>query len=678
MRPRRVALCVSVGALALALRQTTPAFALPPSVTPLYTTGDTSDDSRPPCAVEFPDELEGYISTQIDFTSPRYGAVYREDERIPIDANVMTIPVLPEAVARRTQLCLRVDDDDAMCASLPALQHTALPQLHFPPTDDLPLNNPRTHAVTGWLQLLHRGSDEELSHLQGCGTEPWCPLRKVQEIGNVTVLDCHLDQHDSTVFYVKPGPRTDCPGTGEGKQCTANNGPPLRLLAPMNRSTVQRRVATSRGDSGVLIEVLVNSKLVMALALERLGTTSPLQPTITLEAVLVPLWTGNEHRVSLSLPSSGSTVAAATQHDDSDSTSSGDSQVLRFWTDALPCGPLSIRAHVAVTAQVESPAPIHVLSPTEEVVVFVAAGDGGRSARRHGECTYAHEDMLVVTGADEGYMDRLRNLVGSLHFWAPRNRILVYDLGLHPVSQREVDSWTGAERRELPWTSLPNHVQPSTAWKVGWKPFAVLDALAHASAPQHVLWIDANAEVRSPFALSTIHARLTTDGYFYTTAGHRFPTPKVVRPTTLGHMRCALELASRIEVTTALMGFRRTKGRVDETDARGALALDALRVASECCMNATCLWPLDAVGNTNQRRDQSVMNAALCKVWPAVPAPAADESQVLQPQVHVGREWWAWNGQDTMIPEEDPTSWSPHMMIFSRRAHPEKPYAGFA
>ena len=73
----------------------------------------------------------------------------------------------------------------------------------------------------------------------------------------------------------------------------------------------------------------------------------------------------------------------------------------------------------------------------------------------------------------------------------------------------------------------------------------------------------------------------------------------------------------------------------------------------KCASSRDCLYPSDAVGNTNQRRDQSVLNAALC------------HSDI---QCDADRKFWMWAGQKVFTPTEDPSSWN-SLVLFSRRGH---------
>ena len=154
---------------------------------------------------------------------------------------------------------------------------------------------------------------------------------------------------------------------------------------------------------------------------------------------------------------------------------------------------------------------------------------------------------------------------------------------------------------------------------VGWKFAVVLDALTrHAK----VLWCDANAELRRP--LTAIRHSLQQKGYFLTVAGHRFPTPKTVRPATLQHFDCRAAFASKQECTSAYLGV-----------VRGSELHALLPSLDKCASSRECLYPSDAVGNTNQRRDQSVLNAALC------------HSDI---KCDADRKFWMWAGQKVFTP----------------------------
>lgn len=97
--------------------------------------------------------------------------------------------------------------------------------------------------------------------------------------------------------------------------------------------------------------------------------------------------------------------------------------------------------------------------------------------------------------------------------------------------------------------------------------------------------------------------------------------------------------------------------------------------------------PDDAAGNTNQRRDQSVLNAVLCARANGRlrrggagglegGAGGIGGEGPVELKCHRARGWWAWAGQETFNPPESEYGWDEHMTLFSRRAMLPKPYAG--
>ena len=47
--------------------------------------------------------------------------------------------------------------------------------------------------------------------------------------------------------------------------------------------------------------------------------------------------------------------------------------------------------------------------------------------------------ITIVTACSSSFFDRLRNFVGSVHFWSPTAHVVVYDIGLLDHQIREVE-----------------------------------------------------------------------------------------------------------------------------------------------------------------------------------------------------------------------------------------------
>ena len=116
----------------------------------------------------------------------------------------------------------------------------------------------------------------------------------------------------------------------------------------------------------------------------------------------------------------------------------------------------------------------------------------------------------ILTGANGAYFRGLKNLIGSLHFWEPGRRIVVYNLGLRKDELDKVRTWKDVDLR---WPDgIPSHLpgHANELKQYAWKPLAIQDALRDHRA---VLWLDAGSDVRGP--LDVVDAYLEKDGVFF-------------------------------------------------------------------------------------------------------------------------------------------------------------------
>lgn len=109
-------------------------------------------------------------------------------------------------------------------------------------------------------------------------------------------------------------------------------------------------------------------------------------------------------------------------------------------------------------------------------------------------------------------------------------------------------------------------------------------------------------------------------------------------------------------------GFKRYLGVARGSRAHVAL----LPLARACAHDRACLYPPDAAGNANQRRDQSAFNAARCAL----------EKRGDAFRCAPDRRFWMWRGQHAFPPPDDAADWSA-MVLFSRRGPgPYEPVGG--
>lgn len=105
-------------------------------------------------------------------------------------------------------------------------------------------------------------------------------------------------------------------------------------------------------------------------------------------------------------------------------------------------------------------------------------------------------EMVIITGANSKFFGPLQNLVGSLRYWAPSNKIVVYNLGLDPEEVNIVESWDNV--LDVKWktgipATYPEHLRKAKAY--AWKPVAINESLHEY---KQIFWLDAGSTVVGP------------------------------------------------------------------------------------------------------------------------------------------------------------------------------------
>ena len=108
----------------------------------------------------------------------------------------------------------------------------------------------------------------------------------------------------------------------------------------------------------------------------------------------------------------------------------------------------------------------------------------------------SEDEMVLVTGADDTYFNALTNLVGSLRYWAPENRIAVYNLGMSASNLKTVESWDNV--LQVKWKegfpiTFPHHL--TLPYLYAWKPVAINESLHEY---KQIFWLDAGSTVTGP------------------------------------------------------------------------------------------------------------------------------------------------------------------------------------
>lgn len=106
--------------------------------------------------------------------------------------------------------------------------------------------------------------------------------------------------------------------------------------------------------------------------------------------------------------------------------------------------------------------------------------------------------MVIATGANGAYFNAITNLIASLQYWSPRNRVVVYNLGLTDPQLRRIKSWPNVKAVEWDEGGIPSHYPDHVRDPkiFAWKLLAIDRTLRRHS--NRTVWLDAGSTVTGP------------------------------------------------------------------------------------------------------------------------------------------------------------------------------------
>lgn len=213
-----------------------------------------------------------------------------------------------------------------------------------------------------------------------------------------------------------------------------------------------------------------------------------------------------------------------------------------------------------------------------------------------------YNDLVIVTACSQQYFPRLRNLIGSIHFWEPKLSIIVYDIGLTSELVDEVMTWKNVELKEFDFGNYPPYV--SFIWNFAWKIFIIAQEMENHPT---VFWLDSGVELRHP--LVSVRYFLERDGFFSTTMEKRqHITGRSTMQETFDRMKDygVEELGHYDEIIIKNGPF--CSGFAMGFDQREA-SKSILKYALKCARDEGCISPKGANSN-NHNFDQSAITIA--------------------------------------------------------------------
>ena len=273
--------------------------------------------------------------------------------------------------------------------------------------------------------------------------------------------------------------------------------------------------------------------------------------------------------------------------------------------------------------------------------------------------------FTVVSAASNFYFDRLANLVGSIHYWEPKQNIVVYDLGLSNHQRAAVRCWNRVQLVPFPFHLFPKHVRNvfnysfkllliqlalhqyhlnvSTRGYIPWN--ATEDVTNYED--HSILFLDAGLEVRSPFALDEIaafvHPELAGPGHWQ--AQQPNTVDAKTSPVTLEKLGVPLsDVRGRPFCAAGMHAWR----------LHSSVYYEVILPAIKCALEEECIAPW-ATGQNNHRWEQSIMSALVYR-----------SGRSCEPD----RAWREWD----MSQLTESTTRFNHVQLVTRRWHNDKPY----
>lgn len=264
----------------------------------------------------------------------------------------------------------------------------------------------------------------------------------------------------------------------------------------------------------------------------------------------------------------------------------------------------------------------------------------------------ADEDFSIITAGSHGYVDRLENMIGSIHFYEPDVNIVVIDMGLTAAQRAHLGCLRQVTVSPFDFLKYPDHVRHLDNY--AWKPILIKEL--YDAYPNGFLYMDSGTELWQ--SLHDFMTPLRQDGYFFTIQETLVAT---IHPETVAHLKLELEfenIANQSHLWAGLMGL--SKKHSPPTDIE-----EILVQWSTCAMQAECISPPGA-DLTNHKYDQSVLSL----LFRSRQAKQFYNSL----RVHSELRWWldwirvGYEGSDELTLGGAP-------QFFSRRYHCPKPYA---
>ena len=204
------------------------------------------------------------------------------------------------------------------------------------------------------------------------------------------------------------------------------------------------------------------------------------------------------------------------------------------------------------------------------------------------------DPLVIVTACSSTYFERLKNFVGSVHFWESDVNVLIYDIGLSKSNLLEISQWRRVHVERFDFQKYPVHV--SFLYNFAWK---ILIFNEVAQKHQKFIFLDSGLEIRHP--LIALRYYLEKDGYYSTQLEDgRHTIGPTTNPKTYEKLRELGVEFDEEEVKKQPFCAGGIQGFVNGHDS------SILKTAVRCALDEDCISPKGSGRDHNY--DQSVLS----------------------------------------------------------------------
>ena len=199
-----------------------------------------------------------------------------------------------------------------------------------------------------------------------------------------------------------------------------------------------------------------------------------------------------------------------------------------------------------------------------------------------------YTDLYLITYADERFFIALQNLIGSVHFWEPNLRIVIYDIGMNENQVHEILNWKNVLYKKFNFSLYPPHMQELK--KYAFKPI-IWNETFHEYG--YIFLQDAGQEFRNK--IDPIRNIIQKQGVFSHITASLSRSKELTHPLTEKYLNIALQ---KSHCDGATMGFKKDHPRGEEIR-------KLIHEALQCSLVEQCIAP-EGSNLVNHRYDQAM------------------------------------------------------------------------